>query len=44
MFKNARVVYRSPKDLRELIIDWVKRNRQIPVMPTNNWRLLPKTE
>jgi len=44
MFKNARVVYRSTKDLRELIIDWVKRNRQIPATPTNNWRLLPHTD
>jgi 2',3'-cyclic-nucleotide 2'-phosphodiesterase/3'-nucleotidase len=43
MFKNARVVYRSPKDLRVLIIEWVKRNRQIPATPTNNWRLLPET-
>jgi 2',3'-cyclic-nucleotide 2'-phosphodiesterase/3'-nucleotidase len=41
MFKDARVVYRSSKDLRELIIDWVKRKGQIPTTPTNNWRLLP---
>ena len=41
MFKNAPVVYRSKKELRELIIDWVKRNRHVPTTPTNNWRLLP---
>ena len=42
MFKDARVVYRSKKDLRELIIDWIKRNGHIPATPTNNWRLLPQ--
>jgi 2',3'-cyclic-nucleotide 2'-phosphodiesterase / 3'-nucleotidase len=41
MLKNARVIKRSSSDLRELIIDWVQRNRKIPVTPTNNWRLLP---
>ena len=44
MFKDARVVYRSSKDLRELIIDWVKRKGQIPTTPTNNWRLLPLSQ
>ncbi|HXU09463.1 MAG TPA: bifunctional UDP-sugar hydrolase/5'-nucleotidase, partial [Blastocatellia bacterium] len=41
MFKGARVISRSSKDLRELIIEWVKRNGHIPAIPTNNWRLLP---
>jgi len=40
MFKDVRVVYRATKDLRELIIDWVRRNKRIPTIPTNNWRLL----
>jgi len=43
MFKDAPVVSRSTKELRELIIDWVKRNVHIPASPTNNWRLLPET-
>jgi 2',3'-cyclic-nucleotide 2'-phosphodiesterase/3'-nucleotidase len=41
MFKDARVIFRSSKDLRELIIDWLKRNGQPPTSPTNNWQLLP---
>ena len=41
MYKDAPVVYRSSKELRELIIDWIKRN-PIPATPTNNWRLLPE--
>lgn len=42
MFKNAPVVYRSSEEIRELIIDWVERNKQIPAEPSNNWRLLPQ--
>jgi 2',3'-cyclic-nucleotide 2'-phosphodiesterase / 3'-nucleotidase len=42
MFKDAPVVYRSSEEIRELIIDWVERNKQIPAEPSNNWRLLPQ--
>ncbi|HEX8140727.1 MAG TPA: 5'-nucleotidase C-terminal domain-containing protein [Pyrinomonadaceae bacterium] len=41
MYKDAPVVYRSSEEVRELIIDWVERHKQIPVEPSNNWRLLP---
>jgi 2',3'-cyclic-nucleotide 2'-phosphodiesterase/3'-nucleotidase len=41
MYKDAPVVYRSSKELRELIIDWVKRSG-VPATATNNWRLLPE--
>ncbi|MFN2454742.1 MAG: bifunctional UDP-sugar hydrolase/5'-nucleotidase [Pyrinomonadaceae bacterium] len=41
MYKNAAVVYRSSEEIRDLIIDWVERNKIIPTEPTNNWRLLP---
>lgn len=41
MFKNARVIWRSTKDLRELIAEWVKSRGTIPTTATNNWRLLP---
>ncbi len=41
MYKDAPVVSRSSTEIRELIIDWVERNKRIPVEPTNNWRLLP---
>jgi 2',3'-cyclic-nucleotide 2'-phosphodiesterase/3'-nucleotidase len=42
MYKDAPVVYRSSQEIRELIIDWVERHKQIPPEPTNNWRLLPE--
>jgi 2',3'-cyclic-nucleotide 2'-phosphodiesterase/3'-nucleotidase len=41
MYKNAPVVYRGSEEIRELIIDWVERNKTIPVKPNNNWRILP---
>ena len=41
MYKGAPVVYRSSEEIRELIIDWVERNKTIPTQPTNNWRILP---
>lgn len=40
MYKDAPVVYRSSEEVRELIIDWVERNRQIPTEPSNNWRIV----
>src|SRR5215475_2708423 len=44
MYKNAPVVYRSSEEIRELIIDWVERNKTIPVKPDNNWRLVPNDQ
>jgi 2',3'-cyclic-nucleotide 2'-phosphodiesterase/3'-nucleotidase len=41
MYKDAPVLFRSSTEIRELIIDWVERHKQIPATPTNNWRLLP---
>ena len=41
MYKNAPVVYRSSEEIRELIIDWLVRNKTVPVKPNNNWRLVP---
>ena len=41
MYKTAPVVYRSSEEIRELIIDWVERNKRIPTEPTNNWRIVP---
>src|SRR5262249_35856788 len=39
MYKNAPVVYRSSEEIRELIIDWVERNKTVPATPNNNWRI-----
>ncbi|MBA2340393.1 MAG: 5'-nucleotidase C-terminal domain-containing protein [Pyrinomonadaceae bacterium] len=42
MYKDAPVLYRSSEEIRELIIDWVERNKLVPAEPTNNWRLVPQ--
>jgi 2',3'-cyclic-nucleotide 2'-phosphodiesterase/3'-nucleotidase len=41
MYKDAPVVFRSSEEIRDLIIDWVERHKEVPSEPTNNWRLLP---
>ena len=41
MYKNAPVVYRSSEEIRELIIDWVEKNKTVPTTPNNNWRIIP---
>ena len=40
MYKDAKVVYRSSELTRDLIIDWVERNKTIPTEPTNNWKIV----
>lgn len=41
MYKDAPVVYRSSEEIRDMVIEWVEKNKRIPTEPTNNWRLLP---
>lgn len=40
MFKNAPVLDTSSREIRELIIDWVERNKTVPIEPSNNWRII----
>jgi 2',3'-cyclic-nucleotide 2'-phosphodiesterase (5'-nucleotidase family) len=40
MYKDAKVVYRSSEEVRELIIDWVERHQTIPTQASNNWRIV----
>jgi len=40
MYKNAPVVYRSSEEIRELIIDWLEKNKTVPVTPNNNWKII----
>jgi len=40
MYKDAPVVYRSSEEVRELIIDWVEKNKTIPTQVNNNWRIV----
>ena len=40
MYKDAPVVYRSSAEVRELIIDWVEKNKTVPTQASNNWRIV----
>src|SRR5712691_5326238 len=40
MYKDAPVIYRSSEEVRELIIDWVERHKNIPIGADNNWRIV----
>ena len=42
MYKDAPVVYRSSEEIRELIIDWLEKNKVVPATPNNNWRIIPQ--
>ena len=41
MFKNAPVLSHPSEEIRDLIIDWVERHREIPSEPMGNWRIVP---
>ncbi|HKR12125.1 MAG TPA: 5'-nucleotidase C-terminal domain-containing protein [Pyrinomonadaceae bacterium] len=40
MYKNAPVIFRSSEEIRELMVDWLDRNKTVPVTPNNNWRIV----
>ena len=42
MYKDAPVVYRSSEEIRELIIDWLEKNKVVPATPNHNWRIIPQ--
>ena len=41
MFKNAKIVWRSPEDVRQLIIDYFSERGTLPDRPDGNWRVVP---
>jgi 2',3'-cyclic-nucleotide 2'-phosphodiesterase/3'-nucleotidase len=42
VFKGLPIVYRSPEEVRELIIDYVSKTGTIPTTSDGNWRILPR--
>jgi len=40
MYRGAPELFRSSQEIREMIIEWVERHHQIPIEPTNNWRIV----
>ena len=41
MLRNAKVVWRSSEDIRQLIIDYYSERGEIPARPAGNWRIAP---
>lgn len=41
MLKGAKVLDRSSTEIRDLLIQWVEKHGDIPVEPSNNWRIVP---
>ena len=41
MFREAKAATSEPREIRELIIEWVEKHGEVPATPTNNWRFTP---
>ncbi|MBM3747716.1 MAG: hypothetical protein FJW34_18165, partial [Acidobacteria bacterium] len=41
MFRGARVLWRSSRDLRDLIVDYYLERKKLPERASGNWRILP---
>ncbi len=41
MFRGAPIVWRSPEEIRDLVIDYYSDHRPLPSQPDNNWRIEP---
>ena len=42
MFRGAKVVWRSTEDIREMMIQFFTEKRELPTMPSGNWRVIPE--
>jgi 2',3'-cyclic-nucleotide 2'-phosphodiesterase/3'-nucleotidase len=41
MFRDARIVWRSEREIRDLMVEYFARHRSLPGKPDGNWRLVP---
>ena len=41
MFRNAKVVWRSGRDIRDLMVEYFGERRRLPEKADGNWRLVP---
>ena len=41
MFRNAKIVWRSQEDIRQLMIDYFGEQGELPAKPDGNWRIMP---
>jgi len=43
MFRGAKILWRSPDEIRDLVIQYYSQHKTLPVQPDNNWRVVPET-
>ena len=43
MFRGAKVVWRSPDEIRDLVIRYYGEHKQLPAAPDHNWRIVPES-
>jgi len=42
MFRGAKVLWRSPEEIRDLVIRYYSGHKQLPSRPDNNWTVVPE--
>jgi 2',3'-cyclic-nucleotide 2'-phosphodiesterase/3'-nucleotidase len=42
MFRGAEIVWRSPDEIRDLVIQYYSEHKTLPAHPDNNWRVVPE--
>jgi 2',3'-cyclic-nucleotide 2'-phosphodiesterase/3'-nucleotidase len=42
VLRGLPIVYRSPQEIRELLIEYVSRARTVPTSANGNWRIVPR--
>lgn len=43
MFRGAKIVWRSPDEIRDLVIEYYSEHGTLPAHPDNNWHVVPET-
>jgi 2',3'-cyclic-nucleotide 2'-phosphodiesterase / 3'-nucleotidase len=41
MFRDAKVVWRSGREIRDLMVEYFGEERRLPAEPDGNWRIVP---
>src|SRR6202453_3801290 len=41
MFHGAKIIWRSPDEIRDLVIQYYSEHKTLPAQPDNNWRVVP---
>jgi 2',3'-cyclic-nucleotide 2'-phosphodiesterase/3'-nucleotidase len=42
MFRGAKILWRSPDEIRDLVIQYYSQRKTLPAQPDNNWRVVPE--